>query len=152
MRFYASPHFCPSSILPWTDNYFIGAANGSRIMTMALVEAESAVAERRRGLRIRQNRPIKMFEPIAAKYFGGQTRDISATGLRIELPVSTPVVKGRLVSIHVGLNEAGHALANRREMIPAKIVWIDRSAARKTGRMTAGIEFLASIAAHLDAA
>ena len=121
-------------------------------MTMVLVQAESAVAERRRGLRIRQSRPIKMFEPLAAKYFGGQTQDISGTGLRIELPVSTPVRPGRLVSIHVGLNEAGQSLANRRHMIPAKIVWIDRTTSPTTGRMTAGIEFLASIAAHLDAA
>jgi hypothetical protein len=42
-------------------------------------------------LRICQNRPIKVFEPSAARYIGGQTHDISATGLRIELPVSSAV-------------------------------------------------------------
>jgi hypothetical protein len=107
--------------------------------------------ERRRGLRIAQNRPIKVLEPTSARYFGGQTADISSTGLRIELPVSAPVRPGKVLSIHVGLNLAGESLANRRQMIPAKVVWVDRSRG-STGKLTAGIEFLATIAAHLDAA
>src|SRR5436305_14062384 len=81
-------------------------------------------AERRRGLRVRQNRPIKIFEPTTHKYFGGQTEDVSATGLRVELPLSTPVRPGRIVNVHVGLNDRGEALANRRQMIPAKVVWV----------------------------
>src|SRR5947209_5884089 len=110
-------------------------------------------AERRRGLRIRQHRPIKIFEPTTHRYFGGQTEDVSATGLRIELPRATPVQIGNLVNVHVGLSERGESLANRRQMIPARVVWVDRSRAlRDNGRVTAGIEFISSIAAHLDAA
>ena len=108
--------------------------------------------ERRRGLRVQQNRPVKIFERSASRYFGGQTQDISTTGLRIELPASTPVVPGKLLSIHVGLGHDGHALANRRQMIPARVVWVDRSATLQGGRLMAGVEFLASTAAHLDAA
>ena len=115
----------------------------------AAATATAKATERRRGLRIRQARPIKLYEPAGARYFGGQTEDISATGLRIELPASAPVVPGNVVNVHVGLNHDGHALANRKSMIPAKIVWIDRS---DRTRVTAGIEFIASIAAHLDAA
>lgn len=107
-------------------------------------------AERRRGLRISQQRPIKIYEPWSTRFIGGQTHDISGTGLRIELPLSAPVQEGKLVTIHVGLSSHGETLANRRSMIPARVVWIDRSG---TGaRMTAGIEFLAAIAAHQDAA
>ena len=106
--------------------------------------------ERRRGLRIRQARPIKIYEPTIARYFGGQTEDISSTGLRIELPRSAPVRPGRLLSVHVGLDHSGQALANRRQMIPARVVWVDRDAAE--GRQMAGLEFLTSVAAHLDAA
>ena len=106
-------------------------------------------AERRRGLRIAQARPVKIFEHSSSRYFPGETKDVSATGLRIELPVSAPVRAGKLLSIHVGLSRSGETLANRRAMIPARVIWIDR-AQDKT--MTAGIEFLASIAAHLDAA
>lgn len=107
-------------------------------------------AERRRGLRISQNRPIKVYEPWSTRYIGGQTHDVSATGLRIELPVSAPVKEGKLLSIHVGLSDDGQSLANRRQMIPARVVWVDRSPGQ--ARLTAGVEFLASIAAHLDAA
>ena len=127
-------------------------------MTLLLTDTMAATShettddvERRRGLRIAQNRPIKVLEPTSARYFGGQTADISATGLRIELPVSAPVRPGKVLSIHVGLSLAGESLANRRQMIPAKVVWVDRSNG-STGKLTAGIEFLASIAAHLDAA
>lgn len=108
---------------------------------------EASGIERRRGLRIRQARPIKVYEPSAGRYIGGQTEDISATGLKIELPLGAPVRPGKLLTVHVG-----GALANRRQMIPAKVVWIDRSHAAETGRLIAGVEFLASIAAHLDAA
>lgn len=106
-------------------------------------------AERRRGLRIAQQRPVKVYEPWSARYIGGQTRDVSATGLRIELPVSAPVMAGKMLSIHVGLDRHGQTLANRRQMIPARVVWVDRSAGTK---LTAGVEFMPSIAAHLDAA
>lgn len=108
--------------------------------------------ERRRGLRIRQNRPVKVFEPGSARYFGGQTCDVSSTGLRIELPASMPVLPGKTITIHVGLSEKGQALANRRAMIPARVVWVDRSGDLKNPRMMAGVEFVSSIAAHLDAA
>ena len=115
-------------------------------------EESSGGAERRRGLRISQQRPIKVYEPWSTRYISGQTHDVSATGLRIELPISAPVQQGKLVSIHVGLSDHGQSLANRRQMIPARVVWVERDPAGETPRLTAGVEFLASIAAHLDAA
>jgi hypothetical protein len=114
---------------------------------------EAVPSERRRGLRIHQNRPLKVFEPTTSRFFGGQTCDISSTGLRIELPAFMPVSEGNVITIHVGLNEKGQALANRRTMIPAKIVWIERSVdGSNKPQVMAGVEFVASIAAHLDAA
>jgi hypothetical protein len=110
-------------------------------------------AERRRGLRIMQNRPVKVYEPTSARYFGGQTCDVSSTGLRIELPASMLVREGKVITIHVGLNACGQSLANRRAMIPAKVVWVERSQdASDKPRVMAGVEFVSSIAAHLDAA
>jgi hypothetical protein len=116
--------------------------------------AATGAAERRRGLRIRQNRPVKVFDATAGRYFGGQTCDVSSTGLKIELPPGMPVKAGKVITIHVGLSEAGQPLANRRAMIPAKIVWVDRGVDHRTEkpRLTAGVEFVANIAAHLDAA
>src|SRR6187402_2602312 len=88
--------------------------------------ATAEATERRRGLRIRQNRPIKVYEPTTSRYFGGQTEDVSVTGLRVELPAYAPVRVGEVLSIHVGLNPSGQTLANRRQMIPARVVWISR--------------------------
>jgi hypothetical protein len=113
-------------------------------------EIASTSAERRRGLRIRQARPIRVFEPSSARYFGGQTEDISATGLRIELPTTSALHPGDVINVHVGLNRDGACLPNRKHMMPARVVWVDRSIARVFA--VVGVEFLSSIAAHLDAA
>lgn len=116
-----------------------------------LQAAAESGTERRRGLRIRQNRPVKVFEPTTSRYFGGQTEDISATGLRVELPAYVPVRIGEILNIHVGLSQSGQSLANRRSMVPARVVWVNR-ARRIDGKLETGVEFLSSIAAHLDAA
>jgi len=108
--------------------------------------------ERRRGLRIEQDRPIKVFEPNGSRYFGGKTQDISSTGLRIELPSHAAVMEGETLSVHVGLSDRGHSLANRRQMLRTRVVWVDRSANNPAGKMQVGVEFLASIVATLDAA
>ena len=108
--------------------------------------------ERRRGLRIRQSRPIKVFEPTLGRYFGGQTEDISSTGLRLELPLSTPILPGRRLEIHVGQNTSGESLAIRRQMIMARIIWIDSATTAARGRLVAGVQFLSSMAAQVDAA
>ena len=116
-----------------------------------LQAAAESGTERRRGLRIRQNRPVKVYEPTTSRYFGGQTEDISATGLRVELPAYAPVRVGEVLNIHVGLSQSGQSLANRRSMVPARVVWVNR-ARRIDGKLETGVEFLSSIAAHLDAA
>lgn len=118
-----------------------------------VLEAEERrLRERRRGLRIRQQRAVKVYEPLGARFFGGQTEDISSTGLRIELPVYATVQVGETLSVHVGLSPSGDALANRRQMIPARVVWVNRGGACRIGKLEAGVEFLSTIEAGLDAA
>jgi hypothetical protein len=112
---------------------------------------EPTGAERRRGLRISQDRPIKVFEPSAGRYIGGKTHDVSATGLRLEVPASAPLRPGKVLNVHVGLSYTGASLANRRQMIPARVVWVNREIG-DVRRMCVGVEFMSSIAAHLDAA
>ena len=119
--------------------------------SICLLDDATDGRERRRGLRVRQARPVKVFEPGAGRYFGGQTEDVSTNGLRLELPAWATVRTGETLSIHVGLSHAGESLANRRQMIPARVVWVSRRGG-KQARLEAGVEFLTSIAAHLDAA
>jgi hypothetical protein len=122
--------------------------------TMKIQDATDAVdgSERRRGLRIRQTRPVKVYEPAGARYFGGQTEDVSSTGLRLELPLYANVQPGEMLSVHVGLSTKGETLANRRQMLPARVVWVNRMGGQNKGRMEAGVEFIANMAAGLDAA
>ena len=123
----------------------------TRPMTLEEASSDGGI-ERRRGFRVQQNRPIKIYEASGSRYFGGQTQDISSTGLRLELPASMPVRAGKLVSVHVGLSESGNPLANRRDMIPARVVWVNRSNKTDVKTMSVGVEFVASISAQLDAA
>jgi hypothetical protein len=123
----------------------------SQPMAINEVGTDNAI-ERRRGLRIQQTRPIKVFEPTGSRYFGGQTQDVSSTGLRLKLPCSMPVCPGKLLSIHVGLSETGQTLANRRNMIPARVVWVNRPRQTDARTLSIGVEFLPSISAQLDAA
>ena len=128
-----------------------------RVAVAADADAEGDAAadgtERRRGFRVRQSRPVKVYEPTTSRYFGGQTGDVSVTGLRVELPAYAPVRAGDVLSIHVGANpQHGQPLAHRRQMIPARVVWVARDGGRFGAKLEAGVEFLASIAAHLDAA
>jgi hypothetical protein len=119
------------------------------------VEQDEDQRERRRGLRVRQSRPVKIYDAHAARYFGGRTEDISSTGLRLELPAYAPVRPGAMLCIHVGLNHQGQSLANRRQMIPARVVWVRRDTGnddRSAATLEAGVEFLANIAAQRDAA
>lgn len=108
--------------------------------------------ERRRGLRIRQTRPVKVYEPIVARYFAGQTADLSTTGLRIELPLSVAARPGKVLQIHVGLSETGEALAHFRQMLPARVIWVDRVSGRQEGRMVLGVELMSSIGVMMGAA
>lgn len=119
------------------------------IVKDAQEERELNTGERRRGLRIAQQRPVKVFAPMSLRFIGGETRDISGSGLQIELPASAPVDQGRILNIHVGVGSSGEALVNRRNMIPARVVWVRRDA---NARLTAGVEFLVGSAAHRDAA
>ncbi len=116
------------------------------------IDSTDAGAERRRGLRIEQTRPVKIYDQMSSRYFGGQTCDISSTGLKLELPLHALLREGETLNVHVGLSADGGPLANRRQMMPARVVWVNRAQSMKSGRMTAGVEFLATISAHLDAA
>jgi hypothetical protein len=107
--------------------------------------------ERRRGFRFRQDRPVKIFEPAVSRYFGGKTQDLSPSGLRLELPLSTPVRAGRIINIHVGNYDPGEEIVSNRDMVPARIIWIDRTEAIR-GKLIAGVEFLKRAALAMDAA
>lgn len=110
------------------------------------------MAERRHGLRVRQIRPVKVFDPAAQRYIGGQTRDISPSGLRLELPAQTPLVAGRMLDVHMGLSTQGSLVVGRRNMIPARIIWIQRQPQGRPGKLLAGVQLMARPQSRQNAA
>jgi PilZ domain len=119
------------------------------LATKTAPENSPTAAERRRGLRIRQCRPVKIYEPRTSRYFPGRTADISATGLRLSLPLSVPIIPGSTVSLHIGMDKPGDALATRRHMLDARIIWTRRD--QSDGQLIAGLELLTSAAAQAAA-
>jgi hypothetical protein len=109
------------------------------------------LTERRRGLRIMQHRPVKVFDSTADRYIPGRTSDISSSGLQIQLPAWAPVSEGKTLAVHVGA-DAGMPLVNRHSMISARVVWVGPRKLDGRSLVSVGIEFLASVSAHLEAA
>ena len=103
--------------------------------------------DRRRAPRIAQERPVKVYEPAASRFFGGRTRNVSSTGLQIEFPSFVQLRPGRLVNVHVGIHEGGQPLANRRSMVPARVVWM-QTTDNANGAIVVGLEFLSFITAR----
>lgn len=124
-------------------------------MTLVYDPADQEAAlmtERRRGLRIAQQRPVKVFDAAANRYIGGRTADICSNGLRLELPAWAPVEPGKTIDVFVEAGIGGSSLVNRRNMITARVVWVGSRDMRARECVAVGVEFLASAAAHLDAA
>jgi PilZ domain len=114
------------------------------------IHETEVLTERRRGLRVARQRPVKIFDAAANRYIGGRTADVSSSGLRLELPAWAPVAEGRTLSVYVG--GAGSALVSHRSMIPARVVWVGPRELGTRSIVTVGIEYLASVSAHLEAA
>jgi len=114
------------------------------------VSEEESGAERRRGLRIRQQRPVKAFDPVGCRFLPGHTEDISSSGMRVHLPASAPLRAGSPISIHVGVAASGQPLANRRDMMPARVIWTVRQPDSRY--VLVGVELTGNTAAQLDAA
>ena len=108
--------------------------------------APANLAERRRGLRIKQSRPVKVYEPRTSRYFPGQTADISVSGLRLTLPLSAPIIAGNTLCLHIANPTC--ALASRRQMIEAKVIWM----LRNDNHLLAGLELLPTAAIQSSAA
>jgi hypothetical protein len=102
--------------------------------------------DRRRAVRLAQQRPVKVYEPAASRFFPGQTRNVSATGLQLEFPQFVQLRPGRLINVHIGIETGGQPLANRRSMVPARVVWMNTDA--ESQKLVVGVEFLTYVTAN----
>jgi c-di-GMP-binding flagellar brake protein YcgR len=114
------------------------------------IDIDTLRLERRRGRRISQQRPAAVYEPLVSRVLQGTTRDVSATGLQIAFTDGVTLRAGRILHVHVGRGAGNFCLPNRRNMLPARVVWTRDDAV--TGEVVCGIEFLATITACRGAA
>lgn len=109
--------------------------------------AGSEASDRRRGMRVELDRPVKLLEPRLRRYIAGRTRDASSNGLKLELPASAPLGAGAQVRVLIG-KDGDAAISSEREMLPARIVWVRRGTDAARPRLLAGVELVqAAIAA-----
>jgi PilZ domain len=102
---------------------------------------DSFVIERRAGARVKIARPIKVIELGTGRHFAGRSRDVSAAGMRLEIPVSNSVREGDTIQVDVGSLSGIGPLAYRPRIIPARIVWVRREQKLLRPLLTAGVEF-----------
>jgi hypothetical protein len=112
-------------------------------------ETSTMHLERRRGLRVAQAWSVQVYEPAASRLFGATTRNVSHTGLQLELPQHVDLRPGRLINVQVGMNP-GPRKAGQSSMRPARVVWVSDD--ERGNAVLAGVEFLAHVTSFAGAA
>jgi len=77
--------------------------------------------DRRRHPRLQVERPCKIYDPQSDKYFAGNTRDLSESGLLIDVPRVLELKPGDRVHVGVAMKRR-QGLLLAKEMIEAIVV------------------------------
>ncbi len=97
--------------------------------------------ERRTATRVRICRPVKVIDLAIGRHAAGRSRDVSSTGMKVEIPASNHIHEGDTIHIDVGTLGGVGPLVGRPHIIPARVVWIRREAKLLRPMLTAGVEF-----------
>lgn len=102
---------------------------------------DSMLLERRGATRVRISRPVRVIDLAICRHAAGRSRDISSTGMRVEIPASNAIQVGDTIHVDVGTLAGVGPLYGRPRVIPGRIVWIQREGKMLRPMLTAGIEF-----------
>lgn len=102
---------------------------------------ERMILERRVDTRVKIARPIRVVELNTGRHIAGRSRDVSSSGMKIEIHVSDHVREGDTVRVDVGTLSGIGPLLHRPRVIPARVVWIRREQKLLRPLITAGVEF-----------
>lgn len=102
---------------------------------------ERMMLERRGDTRVKIARPIRVVELNTGRHIAGRSRDVSSSGMKIEIHVSDHVREGDTVRVDVGTLSGIGPLIHRPRVIPARVVWIRREQKLLRPLITAGVEF-----------
>lgn len=110
------------------------------------------VIERRSATRVRISRPVKVINLSVGRHAAGRSRDVSATGMKIEIPVTNSIREGDTIHVDVGTLAGIGPLVGRPHLIPARVVWIEREHKLLRPMLTAGVEFALELDAMINVA
>lgn len=108
------------------------------------LEADSVrpmVLERRSATRIRLSRPIRVIDLVVGRHAAGRSRDISATGMQLQIPMTYQIVPGNTIHVDVGTLSGVGPLSGRPRVIPARVIWIRREGKLLRPMLNIGVEF-----------
>lgn len=77
--------------------------------------------DRRRSPRLQLERPCKIFDPRSRKYIAATTRDLSTTGLLLDVPSVVEVKPGETLHVGVAMTRR-QGLLQAKEMMEAVVV------------------------------
>lgn len=101
---------------------------------------DMGTADRRLGLRVDDDRPVKVYDARARRYYVGRAVNLGAGGMRLDLPATAPVQTGGTLQVYVGSDEEQEVLISLKNMTPIRIAWVERMASGEADRIIIGAE------------
>lgn len=95
--------------------------------------------QRRQGLRVHQDRPAKVYDARARRYYAGRALDMGAKGMKLLLPAGCPIQTGGTLQVYVGQDDE-HILLSLANMTPVRVIWVETMATRDPKHITVGVE------------
>lgn len=97
--------------------------------------------DRRHGSRVRLSRPVRVIDLQSGRHIAGKSRDISHSGIRVEIPLANNVRVGETIYVDVGTLSGIGPLARRPRVIPGRVVWVEREQKLLRPQQSVGLEF-----------
>jgi c-di-GMP-binding flagellar brake protein YcgR len=113
---------------------------------------EPMFLERRRGVRVKLARPVRVHEPTTGKHLAARTRDISAVGMRLEMPLTNAIQPGEHLTLTLGTLAGVGLVKSTKSTITARVIWVKRDGRMVRPMLTAGVEFCSDSDAQVNVA
>jgi c-di-GMP-binding flagellar brake protein YcgR len=113
---------------------------------------EPMFLERRRGVRVKLARPVRVHEPTTGKHLAARTRDISASGMKLEMPLTQAIQPGEHLTLTLGTLAGAGIVKSTKPTITARVVWVKRDGRMVRPMLTAGVEFCSDSDAQVNVA
>lgn len=134
------------------EHMTLSIASAGPFFEDAIGLSDSMVFERRSATRVKISRPVRVIDLTIGRHAAGRSRDVSATGMKLEIPVTNAIREGDTIHVDVGTLAGIGPLAGRPHVIPARVIWIRREHKLLRPLLTAGVEFSLELDAMINVA